>query len=100
MRELIPLRGIIQDLSPFLNLGKENISTKTTDYEDNQSCIQLTNKPQFRDFTKHIAIKYHFFQEHIMKSNGQMTVTYINTKHQIAEILTKALKHEPICNFT
>ena len=94
MRELIPLRGIIQDLSPFLNLRKENISIKTTVYEDNQSCIQLANKPQFRARTKHIAIKYHFFREHIKKSNGQMTVTYINTKHQIADILTKALPRD------
>ena len=28
MRELIPLRGIIQNLSPFLNLRKEIISIK------------------------------------------------------------------------
>ena len=43
-----------------------------------------------RPRTKHIAIKYHHFREHV--KNKTITVLGINTKEQIADIFTKPLE--------
>ena len=39
--------------------------------------------------TKHIALKYHHFQEHF--ANGTIKINVIGTKDRIANIFTKAL---------
>jgi len=42
-----------------------------------------------RPRTKHIAVKYHFFREHIQ--NGNINIEPIDTSIQVADILTKPL---------
>ena len=39
--------------------------------------------------TKHIALKYHHFRSKVKE--GLVSVQYVNTKNQIANIFTKAL---------
>jgi hypothetical protein len=49
-----------------------------------------SQKPQkMRPRTKHIALKYHHFREHV--ANGTIKINLIGTKDQIADIFTKAL---------
>jgi len=45
--------------------------------------------PRLRPRTKHIALKYHPFREHVRAKT--ISVTYIDTKDQVADIFTKAL---------
>jgi len=47
---------------------------------------EATNKITFR--TKHIAIKYHFFKEHL---NEEIQVQKVDTTNQLADIFTKGL---------
>jgi len=47
---------------------------------------KATNKITFR--TKHIAIKYHFFREHL---NEEIQVQKVDTTNQLADIFTKGL---------
>jgi len=46
--------------------------------------------PELRPRTKHIALRYHHFREHVR--NGKVRINAIDTKEQIAEdIFTKGL---------
>lgn len=57
-------------------------------YEDNNGCIELT-KGQGSQRTKHIDVRHHFIREHI--ENGDITVEYVNTEEQLADLMTKPL---------
>lgn len=75
------LRSLFKDLQ-----GSE---VRVTLYEDNQSVIKLCKNPQFHHKLKHIDIKVHFIRDKI-KSNI-LTVLYVNTNDQVADVLTKPL---------
>jgi len=59
---------------------------------DNQSAIAIAKNPKFHDRTKHIDIRYHFLR-HKVKS-GNITLDYVSTNDQPADILTKGLAWE------
>jgi hypothetical protein len=64
----------------------------TTIYSDNQGAIQLVKTPKYHKRTKHIETKYYVIREKYKRQ--QIDVIYVSTKHQIADILTKALPRE------
>jgi hypothetical protein len=53
-------------------------------YEDNTGAYELAKAPKMRPRTKHIALKYHHFREHV--NNGTIKINLIGTKDQIADI--------------
>jgi len=57
-------------------------------YEDNQSVIHLLQRWEHKRL-KHIDIKYNFIRD--LKESNIIDVIYINTKGQLADIMTKAL---------
>ena len=60
--------------------------------EDNQACIHLAHDPVHPKRTKHIDIRYHFIRDHVHK--GHVSIEYVPTKDNLADLLTKALpKH-------
>ena len=61
----------------------------TVIYCDNQSCIQLSENQVFYDWSKHIEIRYHFIRDYVQR--GAVTLQYISTNEQVADILTKSL---------
>ncbi|GKV33750.1 hypothetical protein SLEP1_g42213 [Rubroshorea leprosula] len=79
--ELTWLRGFLQTLtfptppSPF--------------YADNMSSIRIASNPVFRERTKHIEVDCHFIRN--MYLAGAITLPYIASEHQIADIFTKAM---------
>jgi len=101
MRDLIPLLGLLEELSPILNLhidqpdvhwkscGYENGNYVADLYEDNKGAYELAKAPKMRPRTKHIALKYHHFRQHV--TNGTIRIHSIGTKDQIADIFTKGL---------
>ena len=58
-------------------------------YVDNQSAIQLCKNPVFHDRSKHIETRYHFIRECVQ--SVKITVDYVHTGEQLADIMTKAL---------
>ena len=58
-------------------------------FEDNSSAIQLANVPKMTPRSKHIALHYHFFREHIRE--GSVGVEHVSMDLQIADMLTKGL---------
>jgi hypothetical protein len=61
----------------------------TTIYEDNQSCITISNNPEKHNRTKHIDIRYHYLRQLI--EENKIKLEYIDTENQIADLLTKPL---------
>ena len=51
--------------------------------------IQLANVPKMTPRSKHIALHYHFFFEHVRE--GSVGVEHVSTDLQIADMLTKGL---------
>ena len=56
---------------------------------DNESAIRIAHNPVLHGKTKHIEIRYHFIRDHV--ANGDISLSYINTKDQLADIFTKPL---------
>jgi hypothetical protein len=96
LREILPMTKLMSEMNIIfpLYLPKPKFVLKI--WEDNQSCIALTNNPKFTPQTKHIAIKYHPFSRHVKtQSNpdGFIEIEYCSTEEQVADILKK-----PVCN--
>jgi hypothetical protein len=91
MRELLPMRALLQEITSKLGLGTLKTSlVRSTVFEDNQGCLSLVNVPKMSPRNKYLALKYHFFRSQIGKSKG-IVAKYINTKEQKADIFTKSL---------
>jgi hypothetical protein len=75
----------------FKELGRK-VEDEKQILEDNQGAIALANNPAYHARTKHIDIRYHFVRECV--ENGDITLTYCNTKDMVADALTKALPKE------
>ena len=98
--EYIAMSMALRDVIPVMNLIKEIKSkgfsvmcTKPHVYckvfEDNSGALELARLPKLRPRTKHINVCYHHFREHVRK--GKFKIFPIDTKDQIADLLTKAL---------
>jgi hypothetical protein len=69
------------------NIAIPKVHCKT--YEDNVGAIEMARLPKMRPRTKHLNAKYHHFREAVQ--DGSIEIIYVNTKEQIADILTKPL---------
>jgi len=58
-------------------------------YADNQGAIKLAGSDVHHRKTKHIDIRFRFIRDVI--ENGSLTVKYIPTMNNVADLLTKAL---------
>ena len=56
-------------------------------HEDNQACILLSKNPQAHNRTKHIQVRFHFVRE--KTASNEVSLKYISTKSQLADIFTK-----------
>jgi hypothetical protein len=56
---------------------------------DNQSAIALCKNPVFHERSKHIDIRYHLVRNCV--EEGKLTVEYVGTEEQLADLLTKPL---------
>lgn len=56
---------------------------------DNLSAIHIAKNPIFHERTKHIEVDCHFTRDKVLE--GLIQLTYLPTKYQIADVLTKVL---------
>ena len=89
MREIIPMMKHLAQLEKTLNIESKLLSVNCKAFKDNNSAIKLAKAPNIRPRTKHIALKYHHFREHVRK--GLIEINTIDTLEQVADIFTKSL---------
>ena len=89
MREVIPFLNLMQETDNLFGLQSVKPIFRCTVWEDNESTIKVAKSPKFTPRTKHIAIKYHHFRRFV--DDGTIVIRSIDTKEQIADMLTKPL---------
>ena len=55
----------LEQLKKTLKIESKRPSVKCKVFEDNNGAIELSKAPKIRPRTKHIALKYHQFREHV-----------------------------------
>ena len=81
-KELVWIRSFVSEI--FGSMGRATILRV-----DNQSAIAMAHHDVFHPRTKHIAIRYHFIREVV--AQGLLTLKWVETDLNIADIFTKAL---------
>jgi hypothetical protein len=56
---------------------------------DNKSALALAKNPVFHERSEHIWVRHHFIRGCL--EEGSIKASYINTKDQLADLLTKPL---------
>jgi hypothetical protein len=94
------LRTVLVLMRLFKELAKKIKNFKYTEpkfqfkaYKDNKGAIKLAKAPKMRPRTKHINIKYHHFRNAVER--GEVTIKYVDTQYQLADIGTKPLQPKP-----
>lgn len=58
-------------------------------YCDNEVAISIAHNSVLHDRTKHVEMDKHFIKEKV--DSGEICMSYIPTKSQVADVLTKSL---------
>ena len=93
MHDIIPMQTFLAEIAKPTKLKTGKTTMHSTVFEDNKGYVGLVAAPKMRHRTKHLAITYHHYREHVCRGNIQ--VQWIDTKSQLADIFTKPLA-EPL----
>ena len=89
--EYIAISSAVQEAKLLMQLMNETVDKEALRnvklYADNQGAITLAKDPIRKERSKHIDIKYHFIKSEI--ETGTITLNYIPTEDNIADIFTK-----------
>lgn len=87
------LSSCVQDVIWFRALSQEicpnSIKGPTKIFCDNMGAIHISNNEVISQKCKHIAIRYHFFKDHI--KNNEIKILHIPTENMLADPMTKSL---------
>ena len=61
-------------------------------FSDSMGCIAMTRNPVQRSASKHIDLADHYARE--MQERNTVNISYVNTKEQRADALTKHLAYD------
>ena len=91
VRALLPLKSLIKEVIENLEIDSENLKfvSSSTIYEDNNGAIVVATSPMMNPTSKHIAVKYHWFRQHVGK---EFVIWKIKSKNQKADIFTECLQ--------
>ena len=94
MREVLPLRDLVQTVARGLNLDdKVKTDFRVTIWEDNNGCLTLASLDpgQNTPRSKFYDSKVHWFRSHL---SDLITVKKVSTEDQLADLFTKPLTRE------
>ena len=87
--EVVWLKGLLKDLS--INHDQPALL-----YCDSKATIHIAANPVYHEKTKHIELDCHFVREKIR--DGLVITFHVSTKHQLANLLTKPMRHQEFSN--
>ena len=98
MRELVSMRSLFDEVSRNLQIDTASTTRLSRVFEDNKACRKLASSimPKLTPRSKHIAVKYHWFREHLEALN--IEILPIDTKEQLTDIFTKGLTQKEFEN--
>ena len=85
------MKSLIKEVIDNLGIDCENLKfvSSSTVYEDNNGAIVMATSPRMTPSSKHIAVKYHWFRQHVGK---EFVIRNIKSENQKADIFTKGLQ--------
>ena len=91
VRALLPLKIITKEVIDNLGIDCENLKfvSSYTIYEDNNGSIVVATSPRMTPSSKHIAVKYHWFRQHVGK---EFVIRKIKSENQKSDFFTKGLQ--------
>ena len=97
--ELYAVSEIVKDIMWLQNMltelkCEEYLDKPTEICCDNQATIQWIKNAKSSNKTRHVNIKFHFVRDEV--ENGNIVMTYVNTKDMIADCLTKSTSKEKL----
>ena len=90
VRALLPLKSLIKEVIDNLGIDCENLKfvSISTFYEDNNGAIVVATSPRTTPSSKYIAVKYHWFRQHV---GNEFLIWKTKSENQKADIFTKGL---------
>jgi hypothetical protein len=94
MRVLLPLKRVVHEVLEPFGIARDEATDVSMVWEDNNGVITMCKGeyPNMTPRSKHIAVKYHWFREHLLP--GIIEMKRIDTALQKADIFTKGLKRD------
>ena len=67
VRALLPLKSLTKEVIDNLGIDSEKLKfvSNSTIYEENNGAIVVATSPRMTPSSKHIAVKYHWFRQHV-----------------------------------
>ena len=90
MQDLIPLRTLVDEVKTLIGASTLLCRMYSKVFEDNNGALILASMPRMTPHSKHIAVKYHFFKEHVQ--TGWLQLVEVESANQMADCLTKGLE--------
>ena len=84
------MRHMLKEISDQLKLKLEDKGLMHSVMFEDNGALALATAPKLTPRTKHIAVKYHFFKEHI-REEKKIRIVKIKSEFQKADIFTKGL---------
>jgi hypothetical protein len=93
--EYMALGAVVQEVKWYVKLLSELNGERPKGEQvvvrcDNTAAIDIAKNDKHHDRTKHIDIRHHFVREEV--NEGRMTLNWVRTEEQVADVLTKRLK--------
>ena len=85
----------LRRLAADLGVGQD---VATTIYTDNQNALAVARNLVFHACTKNIEVHYHYVKERL-SAVGEISLAYVPTQDNLADLFTKALPHEKLKAF-
>ena len=87
------MKSLIKEVIDNLGIQSEGLKlvSSSTIHEDNNGVIVVATIPRMNPTSKHIAVKYHWFRQHVGK---EFLIRKIESENQKADIFTKGLQSE------
>jgi hypothetical protein len=94
MKDLLPIISMVRELWQAVGLQSNVISNLHCKvHEDNTGALVLANlEPKhYTPRSKHYAIKYHWFRQHLADPSNRIKIVKVNTLNQLGNLFTKGL---------
>ena len=94
LREAIPIINLLKEMEKKgIQVSSNKAKVRCRVFEDNTGALEIAKEKKYRPRTKHMNIRLHHFRYYVDELK-EITIHKIDTKNQLADLLTKPLCEE------